>query len=321
MSIYKELAQQFIGQIQSGKLTENARMPSLRKLSKQHCVSVSTAVSCYQELESQGWIHARPQSGYFVSSKRNAHTPPKWAHFESHISEPSTRVSVQSKLNGPLGVSSSDIDDKAAIELQRSFHRAMRRMNTHQNVYPDYMGELSLRQVLSCNFAQLGHHFHPNDLVITSGCISSIKTALEVCSEAGDAIAISSPCFSGILELLARMSRKIIEIPSLNDGIDLDQLEQHFRDGNVRAGIFCTSHMNPQGITMSAQQKQRLAKLANHYKVPVIEDDVYLELDYSGQCPLPAKSYDSNGYILWCGSVSKSLSPTYRLGWCYLDGI
>ncbi|BCK13587.1 Transcriptional regulator [Vibrio cholerae] len=67
---------------------------------------------------------------------------------------------------------------------------------------------------------------------------------------------------------------------------------------------------------MSAQQKQKLAELANHYQVPMIEDDVYLELSYSGHTPLPAKCYDQDGFILWCGSVSKSLSPSYRLGWC-----
>ncbi len=112
------------------------------------------------------------------------------------------------------------------------------------------------------------------------------------------------------------MGRQIVEIPSLDEGIDLDQLEQHLRQGSVKAGIFCTSHMNPQGITMSVSQKQRLAALANHYQIPVIEDDVYLELSYAEHTPLPAKSYDQGGYILWCGSISKSLSPSYRLGWC-----
>lgn len=75
---------------------------------------------------------------------------------------------------------------------------------------------------------------------------------------------------------------------------------------------------------MSASQKQTLAQLANDYRIPVIEDDVYLELSYSSHTPLPAKYYDRNGYVLWCGSVSKSLSPSYRLGWClpgrYLNG-
>lgn len=74
--------------------------------------------------------------------------------------------------------------------------------------------------------------------------------------------------------------------------------------------------MNPQGITLSVEQKQRLARLAGQYKIPVIEDDVYLELNHSDTFHLPAAYYDNSGYIIWCGSFSKSLSPSYRLGWC-----
>ncbi len=70
MSMYKTLASQFIQEIETGKLMEGNRMPSLRQLSKQQAVSMSTAVSCYQELESQGWIHSRPQAGYFVAPRQ-----------------------------------------------------------------------------------------------------------------------------------------------------------------------------------------------------------------------------------------------------------
>ncbi|MCL4151024.1 UNVERIFIED_CONTAM: hypothetical protein GTU68_053729, partial [Idotea baltica] len=67
MSIYRKLANQFIDEIETGKRPEGGRMPSLRQLAKQQAISMSTVVSCYQELESQGWIHSRPQAGYFVS--------------------------------------------------------------------------------------------------------------------------------------------------------------------------------------------------------------------------------------------------------------
>lgn len=316
MSKYKALAGQFIHEIESGKLSEGSRMPSLRQLSKQRSVSMSTAVSCYQELESQGWIHARPQAGYFVSSRVSKHNTPEWARFVSKVSTINQSFAIHSAHNGPLGVSSTDIDEPALNELERSFRRASKRLGQRLNQYPNAQGEPSLRHALCAHFSKLGLPISPEELVISSGCMPAIKAALEACTRVGDAIAISSPCFSGILDLVGQMGRKIVEIPSLDDGIDLTQLEGHIAAGSVKAGVFCTSHMNPQGITMSAQQKQTLAHLANHYQVPIIEDDVYLELSYSGHTPLPAKYYDQNGYILWCGSVSKSLSPSYRLGWC-----
>tara|TARA_Y100001960_G_scaffold328493_1_gene417391 strand:- start:102 stop:1478 length:1377 start_codon:yes stop_codon:yes gene_type:complete len=321
--MYKTLAGQFIHDIESGKLIEGNRMPSLRQLSKQQSVSMSTAVSCYQELESQGWIHARPQAGYFVSPRPSKHNTPKWARFVSQVTTVNQSFSIHSPHNGPLGVSSTDLDATALNELERSFRRASKRLGNRLNQYPSTQGDPSLLNALCVHFSKLGLHTTPEELVITSGCMPAIKASLEACTKVGDAIAISSPCFSGILDLLGQMGRKIVEIPSLDDGIDLTQLEEHLREGVVQAGIFCTSHMNPQGITMSAQQKQTLAHLANRYQIPIIEDDVYLELSYSDHTPLPAKSYDHGGYILWCGSVSKSLSPSYRLGWClpgrYID--
>lgn len=319
MSMYRTMANQFVREIESGKLLQGSRMPSLRQISKQLSVSMSTAIRCYQELESQGWIYARPQAGYYVSAHKHKsqHQTPQLVPFISKISSVDQNFAIHSEYHGPLGVSSTDIDGQALDELERSFRRVSKRLgNNRLNRYPNTQGEPSLRHALSVHFAKHGLHINPEELVITSGCMPAIKSALESCTQVGDAIAISSPCFNGILDLLGQMDRKIVEIPSLEDGIDLVQLESHLKQGSVKAGIFCTSHMNPQGITMSAQQKQTLAKLANQYHVPMIEDDVYLELSYAEHTPLPAKYYDQGGYILWCGSVSKSLSPSYRLGWC-----
>ncbi|MCZ4293520.1 PLP-dependent aminotransferase family protein [Vibrio sinaloensis] len=323
MSIYKELANQFVEEIEAGRRPEGARMPSLRQLAKQQSVSMSTVVSCYQELESQGWILSRPQAGYFVAPRKPRHSTPQWAQFVSKVSNVTTSYPSHPSIQGPLGVSTTVNDHNSVTELERSFRRSLKRLGDRLNHYPDTQGEPLLRQALSTHFAKTNIHFSADQLVITAGCMSAIKAALESCSNEGDTIAISSPCFNGILELLGQMSRKIVEIPSLDDGIDLSQLEMHLKEKRVNAAIFCTSHMNPQGINMSANQKQALANLANQYRVPIIEDDVYLELSYHDHTPLPAKYYDKGGYVLWCGSVSKSLSPSYRLGWClpgrYLD--
>ncbi|MCW1890283.1 hypothetical protein OK016_17415 [Vibrio chagasii] len=92
----------------------------------------------------------------------------------------------------------------------------------------------------------------------------------------GDTIAISSPCFHRILELLGKMSRKIIEIPSLDDGRPTT-VRNTSESKRVDAAIFCTSHMNPHG-SICLPVKSRNCALANEHRVPIIEDDVYLEL-------------------------------------------
>ncbi len=74
--------------------------------------------------------------------------------------------------------------------------------------------------------------------------------------------------------------------------------------------------MNPQGISLSVAQKKQLVSLANQYLLPVIEDNIYTELAYDKTLPLLVKSWHKKGYVLWCSSVSKSLSAGYRLGCC-----
>ncbi|MGF1764203.1 PLP-dependent aminotransferase family protein [Aliivibrio kagoshimensis] len=316
MARYKVLADKFVSDIQSGKLIQGSKIPSLRQLAKQHAVSVSTAVSCYQELESMGWISARPQAGFYVSTQNLSHQRPQWSQFTSRVSQLARPLYNAPVYSGPLGVSKAALNEEVCSELEKCFRRSMKRMGDAVTRYPAYQGEPFLLNALSEHFTKQGFPIASDDMVITHGCISAVKSALEVCTKPGDAVAISSPCFNGLIELLSQMSLNIVEIPSLNDGIDLDQLEHHLRQGSIQAGLFCTSHMNPQGITMSVKQKQRLAQLASQYQTPIIEDDVYIELSHSNDFPLPAKYYDRDGYIIWCGSISKTISAGYRLGWC-----
>jgi len=331
---YIDLAEMCIADISSGKLVQHSRMPSLRKFRQQHLISMTTALNCYQHLESLGWILARPQSGYFVCGQRTVHEKPELIAFKSIMTDPKRPVienyypndnSHNSSVNhsnnkdmvGPLGVARISTDFLPLDKLQHSFRRALKRQGSNISFYPDVQGEKILRDTLSIHFKRYDFHIPSNELLITNGCMDGIRTAIEICTDVGDAIAISSPCFNGLLDLLAALDRKVVEIPSTEQGIDLIQLEQHMRSDQIKAGLFCTSHMNPQGISMTALQKQHLVKLAETYKVPIIEDDVYIELAHSKVMPLPAKHWDKQGYILWCGSVSKTIAAGYRLGWCW----
>ncbi|NHI01107.1 PLP-dependent aminotransferase family protein [Oceanimonas sp. MB9] len=317
MARYRQLAEKFITDIQAGRLAPGERLLSLRQLARQHGISMSTAVSCYAELESLGWLVARPKAGFFVAAGRPVAPAPEWASFASRVATPERgRSRARERNGGPLGTALLGLDEATRNGLDRSFRRALAATAGRIGEYPPPLGEPALLAALTSHFSQAGFALGADELMITHGCMAAVQSALEICTRPGDAVAISSPCYNGLLELLAHMSRRIVEIPSRADGIDLDQLERLMAEGTVQAGLFCTSHMNPQGITMSVAQKQRLARLASRYRVPVIEDDVYLELAHGDRMPLPAAWYDEEGYVIWCGSVSKTLSPGYRLGWC-----
>lgn len=95
-----------------------------------------------------------------------------------------------------------------------------------------------LRHALAGHFSGNGFPLAANDMFISSGCMDAIRIALSATTKPGDVVAISSPCFNGLLELLSTMSREVLEIPCTPDVIDLPQLEQKFKRKEIQAALY-----------------------------------------------------------------------------------
>ena len=326
MTLYENLAQRFISDIKTQKLPTGSRLPALRAICLQHKVSMTTATRAYDYLQQAGWIYAQPQSGYFVSPQAKIYQqdqPPtphvgldKMAVRDPKEFAPNNGYNPTSTLFTPLGTSMIAPQLLPSEALQRCIKRVTRRAGQQLFEYPDPQGEITLRSALAQHFQKEHFAFLPQDLVITNGCIDSVRIAIETLTQVGDTIAIGSPCFSGLLDLLVGLSRKVIEIPLTPTGLDLEYFESVLQQRLVSASLFSTSNINPTGQTLSVEQKQTLAQLAARYQTPMIEDDIYLELSHQNLSPLPSKHWDNQGYVVWCGSVSKSLAAGMRLGWC-----
>jgi DNA-binding transcriptional MocR family regulator len=305
-----------ISDIKLGRLNLGQRMPAIRKFSQLYEVSKTTTIHCYQNLQELGWLLAKPQSGYFVTQPFGINNTPEFPQFISKVSHPKSITRIKEALNSPFYVSIISPELIPIDALNRCTRKGNVRNQGILHLYPEYQGVNSLRNVLSQHFSKHYFSLDASNLVITNGCIDAVKTAIEVTTESGDTIAISSPCFNGLIELLANLKRSVIEIPCSDSQLDLAQLEQHLSNKTIKACLFSSNHINPQGICFSAQQKQKLAKLAEKYQTPIIEDDIYLELSHGTTNPLPIKHWDKSGWVLWCGSISKTISPSYRIGWC-----
>jgi DNA-binding transcriptional MocR family regulator len=313
---YVELCENIIDNIVNQRLLMGQRMPSIRKFTQLHQVSMTTAINCYQRLQEQGWLQVKPQSGFFVSQPLDKKITPLFPTFKAQIRQPKMGNSLSSHLDGPLHSAQLSPELIPQEVLARCLRRGNLKHGDRVYQYPDYQGTTALRQALARHFSDQYFPLQAEALVITNGCIDAIRTAIEVTTKAGDAIAVSSPCFNGLLKLLENMGRMVVEIPCHQSELDLVQLEHHLATKSVTACLLSANHINPQGICLSNQQKRRIAELAQQYQIPVIEDDIYLELGYATVSPLPIKYWDKSGWVLWCSSVSKTIAPGYRLGWC-----
>src|SRR5580692_11774287 len=86
--LYIQIAETLVEQVSAGALRPGDRVPSLRQLSRQRCVSVSTALQAYLWLENRGYLEARPQSGFYVRTPFSELIPEP--HFEASKMQPPT---------------------------------------------------------------------------------------------------------------------------------------------------------------------------------------------------------------------------------------
>src|SRR5262249_40510975 len=131
-----------------------------------------------------------------------------------------------------------------------------------------------------------------------------------------DVIAIESPAFYGCLQAIENAGRRAVEVPTHpRNGVDLTVLERILDRERVAACWFMTTFQNPLGASLSSSALEQLMRLLSAHQVPLIDDNVYVDLYLTGQRPRSAKVFDRSGLVLDCGSFSKSLAPGYRLGW------
>ena len=70
---------------------------------------------------------------------------------------------------------------------------------------------------------------------------------------------------------------------------------------------------------MPEKDRRRLVALLEAHDTVLIEDDVYGDLRFDGERPVPAQFLGGNGRIITCGSFSKTAAPGYRIGWVVTD--
>ena len=87
------------------------------------------------------------------------------------------------------------------------------------------------------------------------------------------------------------------------------------RKGDTIAVESPVNFSNPLGSCMPDEHKKEVVQMLAEYNIPLIEDDLYGDVFFRHSRPKPCKAFDEKGLVLWCGSVSKTLAPGYRVGW------
>jgi DNA-binding transcriptional MocR family regulator len=154
------------------------------------------------------------------------------------------------------------------------------------------------------------------EIIITNGCMAAIDLCLRAVAREGDVILIESPTFLCYLQLIEDLNMRALEIPvDADTGFDLDLLRQALAQHDVKAALVNVNFHNPFGYVMSNDAKRQLVEIITGRGIPLIEDDIYGDLYFTETRPVPLKSFDREGLVLYCSSFTKSLAPDLRVGW------
>lgn len=322
--LYEQLARELNQQIADGVYRVGEKLPSIRRICTQRRVSVATAMQALSILESRGMIEARPRSGYFIRQRQyglvkrpapsNEHICPR----NVGVSEIVAQVFRQTGNDGkvPLGAGIPHPDLLPSDRLSRFLAGVVRENPSYLGRYGSYQGHPDYIRQLAKRFAMRDCVISSDEIIATNGAMESLNLAIRAVTKPGDLVAVESPCYFGILQILESLALKALPIPSTCEkGIDLDLLEEGIRKHRVKAVVLTPTFSNPNGSCLSEPKQKQLLNLLTRHDLPLIEDDLYGDLHFSGENLRPVKAFDTDGRVIYCGSFSKCLSPGIRIGW------
>ncbi len=322
---YLQVAEGIEKMIHDDILQIGDKLPSVRVLSDEYGISMGTAFQAYYHLEGKGLIEARPKSGYYVrfNHKRFPDVPKTVQPVitAQNVSVKEMIAAVYKNLTAKdiinFSLAAPSIDLLPAAKLNKSIVHALRSSKTHCLNYENIQGNEELRKQIAKLCFNWGGRVDPDEIVVTAGCMEAIVMCLKAVTGTGDTVAIESPTYFGIFQIMESLGLKVIEIPTdATTGIRLDEFEKAIKKFNIKACVFVPNFNNPLGSCMPDENKKKLVEIITRYEVPLIEDDIYGELYFGKHRPKTCKGYDKEGWVLQCASISKSLAPGYRIGRC-----
>ncbi len=330
--LYRQLGQRLWDGVQQAALEEGTRLPSVRTLATQYGVSMSTALQALRWLETRGHIEARPRSGYFVAKRSRrgkcsggvsdmkdagarrwvGPEPELDAQARDHLAiagaPPAVRLDLASAETSLYPV------ERFSVLLRRLAYQQRDLVGSHVRG----TGYPALRAQIARQAMRYACELDPDEIVVTNGCVEALNLALRAVAHPGDVIAVESPTYFVLLQMLRALEMRVLPIPCQpRTGMDVDALKQAFDRGvPIKAVVTVANGNNPLGTVPSDRAKRSLIKLLRERDVPLIEDDIFGDLCFGESRPRPVRAFDdAHGNVLLCGGFSKSLCPGLRLGW------
>jgi DNA-binding transcriptional MocR family regulator len=283
-------------EISSKKINPGGKLPSIREISKRIQCNKITVIRAYNELEREHIVCSVPKSGYYLVSKAD----------QSQCSPKIDEIDFCGFVP----------DDKRLpyIEFQHCLNQAINIYKGRILLYNDLQGILSLRRLIQKQLQNIQVFTSAENIFVTTGSQQTLFILAKMPFPNGkNNVLVEQPTYPGILKALELNDVKTIGMERNFDGINLDELENIFKNGDIKFFYTIPRFHNPTGYSFSYEQKKKIINLAQKYNVYIVEDDYLGELELNKKTD-SMFSYDNSAKVIYVKSYSKILLPWLRIG-------
>lgn len=307
--LYEQLYNYIKSEILNGNYPYNTKLPSKRQLSAHLQCSQNTVQNAYHQLVTEGYIIAKPKSGFYICKLDgiiNITNKPDYAPHE--LDSKSKYIYDFSHTGVDLGTFPFSSWRKITREVINEYDLDLLKIGHPQ-------GDINLRtSIASYLHYSRGVRCSPEQIIISSGTEFLLQLLIQLFDK--DCVyALENPGYERLSLIFKSNSAKYKAIPLDHYGMIPNKLEES------KANVICVtpSHQFPTGYIMPISRRIKLLNWANEKEDRyIIEDDYDSEFKYSGK-PIPSfQGLDSSGKVIYIGSFSKSLTPAIRISYMVL---
>src|SRR5918992_4262269 len=314
--LYGHLVSLLEAAISRGEIPSGARVPPERELAQRLRISRTTVVSAYRELESRGLLRGYVGRGTFVcAAPEPSGTPFAWRgkiasaalRSSDSILRDTLRNSSDARLLS-LAAGEPAIDCFPTAAFQRAIDHVVKRDARAVWSHGPTEGQPALRAAIAERFGV------PEDSVmVLAGAQQGLDLLARCLVDPGDPVIVDRPGYLGAIQSFRAAGAKLIGWDVLR--ADVDELEDLMLRYRPKLIYTNPTFQNPTGITMPVRTRRELLKLAQRYRVPIVEDAAYGELYFKDPPPPSLRELDAHNLVIHLSSFSKVLAPGLRLGW------
>lgn len=163
----------------------------------------------------------------------------------------------------------------------------------------------------------VGTSFEADNVLIVNGSQQGLDLIAKILIDPGDHIVLEKPSYLGAIQAFDAYQARYLTADTDEDGVIPESLERVLEHAEPlpKFVYLIPNFQNPTGRTLAAERRERIVRICEHYGVPIVEDDPYGELRFSGNHLPSLSSFSREGTIIYSGTGSKIMAPGMRIAW------